>query len=662
MIRACFKLPFQSDGLHVLTNTTKPAVGAHRSRAAANQGEINLAVSLYSGGKLAEAQALLERILRSHPTNVVVLNIAAACSIGLGRKADAEAYWLRAIAEKPDYADAHNNLGCLFQGGNRLAEAEAAFRRAAASRDDYAEAHFNLGCLLTRLKRPAEAELAMRRAIAIRGDYAAAHYNLGCLLVEFKRSSEAEAAFRRALAIRPDYMEAHNNLGYLLQELQRFAEAEAVYLRALAVRPDYAEAHNNLGCLLKELKRFDEAEAAYRHALAIRPDYSDAHNNLGFLCQEMNRFPEAETAYRRALAIRPDYAEASYNLGRLLTQMSRATEAEAAYRHALAIRPDYPDARWNLGLLLLYLGRWSEGWPLYEIRYHKDRKQPVAYVPSLSCPQWRGESLHGKSLLIWPEQGFGDAIQFVRYLPLLKAQGAARVTLVCEPALRVLFQSVAGADAVVSQQEAQDGSAYDFWTLLLSIPLHLKATLESIPSSLPYLSAPTDRLAAWKPRLPQTGVRVGLVWKGNAGHNNDRNRSLPNLAVLAPLWQVPSVNFVSLQIGQGEAEAAAVSTTQPMLHLGPNIEDFADSAAIVAQLDLVISVDTALAHLAAALGKPCWVLLPRIGTDWRWLDARSDSPWYPKVVRLFRQQEWADWSGVVDEVAASLARWPTVAF
>ncbi len=662
MIRACFKLPFQSDGLHVLTNTTKPAVGAHRSRAAANQSEINLAVSLYSGGKLAEAQALLERILRSHPTNVVVLNIAAACSIGLGKKADAEAYWLRAIAAKPDYADAHNNLGCLFQGGNRLAEAEAAFRRAAASRADYAEAHFNLGCLLTRLKRLSEAELALQRAIASRADYAAAHYNLGCLLVELKRSPEAEAAFRRALAIRPDYTEAHNNLGHLLQELKRFAEAEAAYGCALAVRPDYADAHNNLGCMFKELTRFAEAEAAYRRALAIRPDYAEAHNNLGFLCQELKRFPEAEAACRRALAIRPDYAEACYNLGRLLAQLGRAPEAEAAYRHALAIRPDYPDASWNLGLLLLYLGRWSEGWPLYEFRCHKDRKQPVARIPALACPQWRGESLQGKSLLIWPEQGFGDAIQFVRYLPLLKAQGAARITLVCEPALRVLFQSVAGADAVVTQAQAQDGSGYDFWTLLLSIPLHVGTTLDSIPDSLPYLSVPTERLEAWRRRLPKTGIRVGLVWKGNAGHNNDSNRSLPNLAVLAPLWQVPGINFISLQKGQGEDEAVAVSTRQPMLQVGPDIEDFADSAAIVAQLDLVISVDTALAHLAAALGKPCWVLLPRIGTDWRWLDARSDSPWYPKVVRLFRQQEWEDWSGIIDEVAVSLARWPTVAF
>ena len=537
---------------------------------------------------------MLERILRSHPTNVVVLNIAAACAIGMGKKADAEAYWLRAIAEKPDFADAHNNLGCLFQGVNRLAEAEAAFKRAVASRADYAEAHFNLGCLLTRLKRLPEAELALQRAIGIRADYAAAHYNLGCLLVELERSSEAEAAFRRSLAI----------------------------------RPDYAEAHNNLGCLLRKLKRIAQAEAAYQRALAIRPDYAEAYSNLGFLYQEQNRFPEAEAACRRALAIRPDFVDAS----------------------------------WNLALILLHLGRWSEGWPLYESRYHKDRKQLVAIVPSLVCPQWRGESLQGKSLLVWPEQGFGDTIQFARYLSLLKAQGAARITLVCAPVLRALCQSIAGVDALITMQEALDGSAYDFWTLLLSSPLHLKTTPESIPSSLPYLSAPTDRLEAWRCRMPRAGVRVGLVWRGSAAHANDGNRSLPNLAALAPLWQVPGISFVGLQKGQGEDEVVQFSAKQPMLHLGSDIQDFADSAAIVAQLDLVISVDTAVAHLAGALGKPCWVLLPRMGTDWRWLDARSDSPWYPGVVRLFRQQESEDWSAVVDEVAAALARLPAVAF
>jgi len=250
---------------------------------------------------------------------------------------------------------------------------------------------------------------------------------------------------------------------------------------------------------------------------------------------------------------------------------------------------------------------------------------------------------------------------FVRYLPLVKAMGARHVTLICRQPVRALFEGLSGADAVVVANDAASMPAHDYWTLLLSLPLHFATTVDSIPVPIPYLRPDADRLRAWAARLPSPGLRIGVVWKGSPKHENDHNRSLPGLATLAPLWDVPGVRFVSLQKGQGEDEAIPPPPGQPLVHLGTDIEDFADSAAIVAQLDLVISVDTAIAHLAGALGKPGWILLPRVGTDWRWLDERTDSPWYPATARLFRQRHDDDWACTVQEIAGALRRFATAA-
>ncbi|WP_112172266.1 tetratricopeptide repeat protein [Paraburkholderia unamae] len=511
------------------------------------------------------------------------------------------------------------------------------------------------GACSQRLGKLKDAEAYWRRALKEDPDYADAHNNLGNLFVQSKRLSEAEAAWRRALKIRPDHADAHNNLGNLLKQTQRLPEAEAAWRRALEIRPDHADAHNNLGNLLYETKRFPEAEAAWRRALAIRPDHANAHNNLGNLLKQAKRFSEAEAAYLHALAIQPDHADARNNLGNLLKQLRRFSEAEAVFRQALEIRPDHAEACYNLGALLLHTGRLSEGWPLHEARYHEAMPERIV-KPSLACPQWQGESLENRSILVHGEQGFGDQIQFVRYLARLKELGASRVTLICSPALQPLFEGIAGADVVLTTDEVAKAPSHDYWTFLLSLPLRLATTLDSIPAGIPYLRAAPDRLSAWSPRLPAAQRRIGLVWAGNAAQNNDANRSLPGLATLAPLWDVPGVHFVSLQKGQREEEAVAPQSGQSLTHLGGDIEDFADSAAIVAQLDLVICVDTAIAHLAGALGTPCWVLLPSVNAGWRWLDERTDSPWYPGAMRLFRQRHLDDWAPTLLEVAQSLRR------
>jgi tetratricopeptide (TPR) repeat protein len=444
-------------------------------------------------------------------------------------------------------------------------------------------------------------------------------------------------------------------MGNLLQKRKSFAEAEASYQLALTLRPVYTEAHYNLGNLLQELRRFTEAEASYQRTLSFRPDYAKAHNNLGIMFQAQKRFSEAEASYKRALSLRSDNAEVHNNLGVLLKDLKRFTEAEACFQQALLIRPDYVDAKWNLSLLLLLLGKFKEGWPLFEARYGLNLEQSSYTTPPVQCHQWLGEDLRGKSILIWPEQGFGDEIQFIRYLPLLKALGTSHITLVCKSVLKPLFLNSAAEYAqVLAKTEDVHLAHHDFWTRPLSLPLYFKTTLDTIPAELPYLVPHAGKARLWRERLPEKGFKVGLVWKGDAGHKNDANRSLSGLAGLAPLWSAAGVTFISLQKGRGENEASTPIPGQPILHLGSDMADFSDTAAIVSQLDLVICVDTAIAHLAGALGKPCWVLLPFIGTDWRWLDNREDSPWYPRVMRLFRQTEIDNWDEVVEQISNAL--------
>jgi Flp pilus assembly protein TadD len=603
---------------------------------------------------LAEAEDGYRQVIAGDKQHADALHLLGVVCLRKGHLQEGESLIRRALALREE-ASFLNNLGSLLLQTERLPAAEAAYRRALQLKPDHADAHNNLASLLEETGRLLEAEAGYRRALELKPDYASAHNNLGVLLAKLGRLPEAEIAYRRALELRPDYADAYNNHGNLFLQTNRLLEAEAAYRRAIELRPDYANAHNNLGNLLLRTNRLPEAEAVYRRALALKPNYANAHANLGVLLSTLRRLPEAEAAYRRALELKPDHIDAHNNLGHVLRETRRLPAAEAAYRRALELKPDFADARWNLGLLLLALGRYAEAWPCYESRYDPSRKEVVTEIPDLPYPQWRGEPLLGKSLVILPEQGFGDEIQFARYVPLLKMLGAARVTLVCPCSLNTLLSTVAGADAVTNV--GQPLPTHDYWAFALSLPLHVGTTLANIPGTLPYLHAPPDLLAQWGEQLPTRGLKVGLVWKGSPALKNDASRSLPGLAALAPLWAVPGITFVSLQKGQGEEEARNAPPGQPLLHLGANIRDFADTAAIVAQLDLVICVDTAIAHLAGALGRPCWVLLPIYGTDWRWLLDRVDSPWYPSVMRLFRQSRLDDWPETICEVAAALKTW-----
>jgi len=677
--------------------------------AASNRRLLDTAIALHRQGRYGEALDSLAAGVQSAFASPDLLNVAAACATALGRIEDAVRYCEQALRIDPVFLPACNNLGILLQKTGRHAEAEAVFRRALSHRPDHAEAYYNLGLLCQESERLDEAYAFYTEAMRLRPTHAATHNNLGAIYKAWMRPQEAERCFHQALTIDPAYAEARHNLGLLLQEMQpvdmdsfhhrgnllqqmgKLDEAQACYRRALALDPGNADLHNNLGVLLTRQKRIAEAEQAYQRALALRPAYPAALHNLALLflqsarfdaaeealmqllhlqpghaegwaslanlLQRTQRLPEAEDAYARALAMRPDHAAAWNDFGTLLQQMRRFTEAESAYRRAIAISPAYPEPQWNLGFLLLYLGRLEEGWPLMEARYDKALARPIAAAPDLPFPQWTGQDLRGKSILVVDEQGFGDAIQFVRYLPRLKQAGAARVTLVCKPALVPLLRHAPGADCVIAQDDAGQREGHDYWVLMLSLPMRFRTALATIPAQFPYLTADPARMRHWRDRLPARGARVGLVWKGFGGHVNDAHRSLPGLSCLGPLRSVEDVAFVSLQRGMDDEQAQPGDADFPLLDLGPDIADFADTAAIVAQLDLVICVDTAVAHMAGALGKPCWVMLPYTFPDWRWMEGRVDSPWYPDTLTLYRQPAPGAWPALAHTIAADLARW-----
>jgi Tfp pilus assembly protein PilF len=426
------------------------------------------------------------------------------------------------------------------------------------------------------------------------------------------------------------------------------SSAEACFRKALEIVPDFAEAYANLGLLL-DRQGVDSAEICYRRSIELNPAYPETHLNLGAFLANKKRFTEAEASYRQAIALKAHAPAGWSNLGVLYACMKREREAEQCYRTAMSLDESYATARFNLSYLLLRQGRFEEGWHCLEAR-----NWYAGLAAHFTCPRWQGEALVGKSILISYEAGHGDVIQFCRYADVLKAQGTASITMLCHPALKTLFAELEAVDIVISFDEQIPASGWDFWTPLLSIPYYCKTRLDSIPAKIPYLQAPANRIEKWAALLPKEGLRVGLVWKGSTQFENDADRSLPSLDVLAPLWTVAGVNFISLQKGVGEEEAAQPPSGLSLTNLGYQLEDFADTAAVVASLDLVICVDTAIAHLSGALGKPCWVLLPEYKTDWRWLVDRADSPWYPGAMQLFRQPSMGDWASVIAEVIIAL--------
>jgi len=546
-------------------------------------------------------------------------------------------------------ADQALNLALSQQHAGQFAAAEATCRRILAAQPQHPEALYRLGLIALAAGRPEQAAEAIGSAVALRADEPDWHSNLAVVLRRCGKTEEAVVSLRLALALRPDLHHVHFNLGNALQELGQFAEALECHRSALELQPQHAASHLGLGNSLRELGRVEEAIESHRRAVELAPTSAVAHDFLGASLMEADRLEEAAVCFRRALELDPALADALLNLGLVCQSTRRPSEAAAFYSQALVHDPAMARTHTNLAHALLLTGKFEEGWREYEWRWRDPRfpSQPRNFA----APPWDGSPMPGGTLLLHTEQGYGDAMQFLRYLPLVRERSAAsRVIVECSaPLVRMFAESVGGEAEVVERVdwEGRTLPPFDCHLPFLSLPLALRR-FEPLPMAAPYLHADSVRRAAWRERL-QPGFRVGLVWAGSTLHRRDRRRSIP-VERLAPLLRVKEVAFYSLQIG---AKEKASTLPPPILDLTSHITDFADTAALVAELDLIISVDTSVVHLAGALARPVWTLLPFV-PDWRWGLEREDTPWYP-TMRLFRQREMDDWDEAITRVADELS-------
>ena len=471
-----------------------------------------------------------------------------------------------------------------------------------------------------------------------------------CLQMQGK---EATPALQKAANLLPEDAEAHSNLGVALNDLGQLDNAVASYMRALQIKPEYAEAHSNLGSALKGLGQLDNAMASYRRALQINPDYATAHNNLGAALRNLGQLDNAVESYMRALEIKPDYAEAHSSLGSVLTDLGQLDNAAESCRRALQFKPDYAVAHCNLGLALLAAGRLREGWQKYEYRW--EGGMPKLPHPVTTLPQWTGQNIHpGERMLILEEQGMGDKLQFSRYLKLAAERFPDGVSFsVCSPLLSLFRRSFPEVDML--EVTPSDQSDWQWYSPLMSLPLAFNTTLETIPGQTPYLVPDPIKVAHWEARiatldLPATVRKIGVAWKPGTFIKTAASRSVA-LQQLAKLFDLPDCAWISLQKEPDSTSAQWVSSGK-LIDWTDALIDFDDTAALMANLDLVISVDTSVAHLAGALGKSIW-LFNRHASEWRWMRDREDSPWYPSM-RIFTQTTAGDWDEVVNRMASAL--------
>ena len=562
----------------------------------------------------------------------------------LGRLDEAVTWYRQAVLLRPDHLAAILNLGIALREQGRLDEAAAFYHVALEQHPDSPEANFNLGIVLCKQGKPEQAAACYQKAIELRRDYWKAYINLGAALQAEGRIEDAVRLYRQALDLQPDNAELCNNLGAALQRQGRLDEAAAQCERSIGLKPGFPDPFYNLGVIYRQQGRLAEAVTAYRHALGLKPDYPDAWSNLGVVLQKLARMDEAAACHRRAIDLRPDSPEAFSNLGVVLYLQRRMDEAARCLRQAIALRPHYAEAHLNLASVLMRQGEMAEGWAEYEWRFGvpdtAERRRTFVQ------PQWRGEAAAGRTILIHAEQGLGDTLQFCRYAVLAKARGLLVVLEVQKPLARLL--RCLDADLVIAGDELPP---FDLHCPMLSMPLAVGTVLETIPSSGPYLRADPVQVDRWAGRLAAMagrGTRIGLVWAGSTAHKDNNERSL-DPARLAPLFGLPGLHFVSLQKG-----GPAAPDGFRLLDFMAEMHDLADTAALIMNLDLVISVDTAVAHLAAALGKPVW-MLDRFDPDWRWPLEGRGTPWYP-TLRIYRQPTRGDWDPAVAAIVDDLRR------
>jgi tetratricopeptide (TPR) repeat protein len=647
----------------------------------------NLGVALQTLGRADEAAASYRQALRLQPHRAEAHNNLGHALLQQGRLADALPCFAQALQLRPDYAEAHHNRGEALRRQGKPAEAAASLREAVRLRPDHAAARVELGRTFADRGKDDEAEACFRQVLQLHPDHAGAHNHLGLLLLRHGQLDAARDCFELALRGDPADADAHSNLGVVLREQGKLNEALACFHRALAAQPDHAGAHNNLGRVCEDRGRLEEAAARYRLALCYQPGSAAFHNNLGNVLTRLSQPDGALSCYQQAVRLQSNEPVYHSNLANALTLAGRPEEAEACCRQALRLRPDFADARQNLAITLAAQGKFAEalshndealrlepdhpgarncralwrlqhgdfarGWPEYEWRWQVRGVTRRTFRE----PAWDGSRLDGRTILLYAEQALGDTIQFIRYAPLVKRLGGT-VVVECQPALARLLATCPGIDHLVPAGSPLP--PFDVQAALLSLPGLLATTLETVPADIPYLFADAGLAASWRQELGGAEtLKVGIAWQGSATFAGDRMRSAP-LRHFAPLARVEGVRLFGLQKGPARDQIRGVARQFGVADLGSSLDEavgaFVDTAAVMTNLDLVITTDTAMAHLAGALGVPVWVALS-VGPDWRWLLGREDCPWYP-TMRLFRQSRPHDWDEVFERMADELRRRP----
>jgi tetratricopeptide (TPR) repeat protein len=564
------------------------------------------------------------------------------------------------IAEK--IAKAFAQAVQLYRAGRRV-QAENRCREILARAPSHAPALHLLGTILLETERPADAVAPLSCAIAAQPDDSALRYLLGATCLQLDRFADAAEQLEAALVLKPGFAEAQCGLGVALAGQGRSDDAVAAFRSALRLNPNMPQAHDNLAGLLAAAGQTSRAIDHYRAVLRLEPGNAVTHHKLGLALRAGGADDDALRHFREAVRLQPGFSEARANIGVTLALGQRWAEALVQFEEALRAEPDSVEAHYNLGSALLLQGRLEAGWEQFEWRWRLDAMQP--YRRPFSQPQWQGEDLTGRTIILHDEQGFGDTLQFCRYAPLVARQGGKVVLEVHSELVSLLRLSFAGeAIEILPRSPGFPGidglPPCDFHSPLLSLPGIFRTSLKTIPAAIPYLRADPLKIQKWSDRLTSLPrPRVGLIWAGRPSHAEDAQRSIA-LTQLAPLGEIPGISLLSLQKGEAAAQVATSSPGLILRDFTDELSEFTDTAALLEALDLVITVDTAMAHLSGGLGRPVW-LLNRCIPDWRWLLERDDSPWYP-TMRQFRQSRPGDWDDVVARVTQALAVFATTAY